>query len=372
MALRIANNVTSLNAQRNLNNTTSKVSKTMERLSSGFRINRAADDPAGLAISQKMRSQIAGLNQAIKNAETGVSMVQTAEASLTEVHDLLTTMRELVIHSANEAVNDQTMLNADQSQIDQIVSTINRIATNTEFGTLALLDGSYEVSIADGGSSSIAGQGLTADGDVHSNINKSAVFQIGASASQTVSVSISNIGASFLGTNGTQNNTGDASDSRRITHNNNLSVTRTGNTLSAATAGTGVSNRAATGNGSVQNIQDIAINLSDTVADSRVSGTTITAQDVRNDALNVISLAIGEVSDLRNSLGSFQSFNLETTIRSTQVAVENLVSAESLIRDTDMAKEMANFTKLQVLQQVNTSMLAQANTFPQAVLQLLG
>jgi len=370
MALIIANNITSMNALRNLDNTSEKMSKTMEKLSSGFRINRAADDPAGLAISQKMRSQIAGLNQATKNAETGVSMVQTAEAALTEVHDLLTTMRELVIHSANEAVNDQSMVDADQSQIDQIISTVNRIASNTAFGTLTLLNGKFEASIADGASGTIAGQGVDSDGQVQSSINKGAVFQVGASAGQTVSVTISNIGASFLGTNGTQNNTGDAADTRRITHKNNKIIARSGLTLTATT-GTGVSNNSSTGSGSVQNIQDIAVNLSDSVADARVSGSTITAQDVRNDSLNVISLAIGEVSDLRNSLGAFQSFNLETTIRSTKVAVENLTSAESLIRDTDMAKEMANFTKLQVLKQVNTSMLAQANTFPQSVLQLL-
>ncbi len=370
MALVVANNISSLNALRNLDRTATRMGRTMEKLSSGFRINKAADDPAGLAISQKMRSQIAGLNQAVKNAETGVAMVQTGEAALSEVHDLLTTMRELTIHSANEAVNDQSMLDADQAQIDQIVSTINRIASNTEFGTLNLLDGSFASAVADGGTASLAGQGVTADGTVRSTINKSAVFQIGASAGQTVSLSIGNIGASFLGTNGTQNNTGATTDTRRITHNNNVTVTRSGLTLTGS-AGTGVSNRAAVGNSSVQNVQDIAVNLTDSEADARVSGSTITAQNVRDDALQVISLAIGEISSLRNSMGAFQSFNLETTIRSTNVAIENLVNAESLIRDTDMAKEMAEFTKLQVLQQVNTSMLSQANSRPQAVLQLL-
>lgn len=142
MALRINHNITALDAWRNLTNTTRKMSNTMEKLSSGFRINRAADDPAGLVISEQFRAQIAGLNRAIQNSEGSISMIQTAEGALNEINNLLVNMRELAIHAANEGFNDMNQLVADQSEITNAIRTIDRIATNTQFGTKKLLDGS--------------------------------------------------------------------------------------------------------------------------------------------------------------------------------------------------------------------------------------
>lgn len=142
MALRINHNITALDAWRNLTNTTRKMAKSMEKLSSGFRINRAADDPAGLVISEQFRAQIAGLNRAIQNSEGSINMIQTAEGALNEINNLLVNMRELAIHAANEGFNDANQLAADQSEITNAIKTIDRIATNTQFGTKKLLDGS--------------------------------------------------------------------------------------------------------------------------------------------------------------------------------------------------------------------------------------
>ncbi|MCP4634277.1 MAG: hypothetical protein GY855_15230 [candidate division Zixibacteria bacterium] len=144
MALRINHNITALDAWRNLTMTTNSMSKSMEKLSSGFRINRAADDPAGLVISEQFRAQIAGLNAAVKNSEGSINMIQTAEGALTEINNLLVGMRELAIHAANEGFNDQNQLLADQAEITNAIKTINRIASNTQFGTKKLLDGSTD------------------------------------------------------------------------------------------------------------------------------------------------------------------------------------------------------------------------------------
>jgi len=141
MALRINNNIAAINAHRNLVNTTMNLSKSMEKLSSGYRINRAADNPAGLVISEQFRAQIAGLNQAINNSEGSINMIQTAEGALNEINNLLVSMRELAIHAANEGFNDTAQLEADQAEIDNAIKTIDRIAANTQFGTKLLLDG---------------------------------------------------------------------------------------------------------------------------------------------------------------------------------------------------------------------------------------
>jgi len=146
MSFRINHNISSLNSLRNLSNTESTISKSLERLSSGLRVTRGADDPAGLVISQNMRAQIAGIRQAIENGETATSMIQTAEGAMNEVHNLLNSVRELALHAANEGANDSVMLSADQDEIDNAIATINRIADQTQFGNKKLLDGSSGMS----------------------------------------------------------------------------------------------------------------------------------------------------------------------------------------------------------------------------------
>lgn len=270
MSLIINHNITSLNAWRNLTTTDRKMSAAMEKLSSGMRINRAADDPAGLVISEKMRAQLSGLSSAAKNVEKGINLIATAEASLDKVNSLLVKMRSLSVDSLNSAVNDTEMVAANQKELDEAVDSIDRIATKTKFGSLALLDGTFT----------------------------SKTFQVGANSGDTVTVSIGNMSKAGLSIN----------------------------SLTQITA-----------------------------------ATTLTAIDA----------AIKTVSTERGKLGATQADNLEVQLDALRVAFENLQAAESTIRDTDMTKEMAEFTKMQIMMQAGTAMLAQANQLPNNVLQLL-
>ncbi|GAV22550.1 flagellin N-terminal helical domain-containing protein [Carboxydothermus pertinax] len=271
MGLRINNNIEALNAWRALNNTSSALQKSMEKLSSGLRINRAGDDAAGLAISEKLRGQIRGLNQAVRNAQDGISLIQTAEGGLNEVHNILQRMRELAVQAANDTLTTQDR-GAIKQEIDQLAQEITRISNTTEFNTKKLLNGSV----------------------------KGMLFQIGANANQNISLTIVNIAATALSVNAL-----------------------------------GVSTAASAAN-----------------------------------AITKISNAIDTISNVRAKLGAVQN-RLEHTIANLSTAAENLTASESRIRDVDMAQEMMNFTKNQILQQAGVAILAQANQAPQAVLQLL-
>ncbi|WXR62342.1 flagellin [Peptostreptococcaceae bacterium AGR-M142] len=268
----INHNMNAINAHRRMGITTRDQSKSIEKLSSGMRINRAGDDAAGLSISEKMRAQIRGLNQASRNAQDGISLIQTAEGALDETHAILQRMRELAVQSANDTnvTEDRTAI---QSEIDQLASEITRIAENTEFNTQGLLTG-----------------GL------------SAKFHVGANSSQVISVSINNMKA--------------------------------------------------------------------TAIFSALTNISVAAQSTAEDAIAAINNAITIVSEERSNLGAFQN-RLEHTIKNLDNSAENLQSAESRIRDVDMAKEMMKMTKLNILSQASQSMLAQANQQPQNVLQLL-
>ena len=275
--MRIVNNIMAMNAHRQLVSNQNGISKSIEKLSSGLRINRAGDDAAGLSISEKMRSQIRGLRMASKNAQDGISLIQTAEGALTEVHAILQRMRELVIQAANLGTQEQEDLDALQNEIAQLIEEINGISERTEFNEKKLLDGSY------------TGQ----------------VFQIGANEGQTMSVEIGDMSAAALGVDG--------------------------------------------------------LDVSAFTGDATLIDT----------ALGNVDNAIKTVSEERSKLGAYQN-RLEHTIANLDNAAENLQAAESRIRDVDMAYEMMNFTKFQILQQASTAMLAQANLAPQSVLQLLG
>jgi flagellin len=294
--MRIVNNISAINTNRVLGATDGALGKTLEKLSSGLRINRAADDAAGLAISEKMRAQIGGMKQAIRNAQDGISFIQTAEGALNETHAILRRMRDLTVQSSNGIYNpeDKDKL---QEEFAQLREEIDRIAESTEFNTQILLDGTF----ASGGSI----------GEI--------VFQIGANAGQSIKTDIANMTASGLG----------------IT-----------TTLSIGTA-SGL---------------DITTTLS--------IGGTATANAL-SGVLGTIDAAIDIVSAERSKLGAIQN-RLEHTIANMGVTMENLAASESRIRDVDMAEEMTQFTKNQILMQSATAMLAQANMKPQAVLQLLG
>ena len=275
MGLRIQNNVEAFNAHRQLTGTAAKAAKSMEKLSSGYRINRAADDAAGLAISEKMRAQIGGLAQAQRNAQDGISLVQTAEGSLNEVHSMLQRVRDLKVQYLNDTLSSGDKA-AIVSEVTALAKEITDIGGKTEFNGITLLNGT-------GGS----GGTIT--------------FQVGANGGETVTVQTKDI----LGASGT------------------------GGIDSIATAA---------------NFD--AIGISD------------------------IDAAITNISTLRSDLGAAQN-RLEHRLNNLATYQENLVASESRIRDVDMASEMVNFTKLGILQQAGTSMLAQANQSPQSVLSLL-
>lgn len=283
MGLRINNNIAAFNAYRNLSVTDRQMSLSLEKLSSGYRINKAADDAAGLAISENLRSQIGGMNVAIRNAQDGVSVVQTAEGALSETTSILQRMRDLAVQASNGGSQDSVAQADAQTEFVQLNSELDRIADTTKFGNQSLLGGSYQ-----------------------------GVFQVG-------------------------------SESTNVNAANAITVD-----MSAAVTDAGL-----------------------TALDS--AGLATDGLDLASDAqaaIDALDAALQGVSTVRATLGAFQN-RFEHTINNLNVAIENLSASESRIRDTDMAQEMVNFTRSQILSQAGTAMLAQANSAPQSVLKLL-
>ncbi|QXG75057.1 flagellin [Modestobacter sp. L9-4] len=278
MGLSVNTNTSALNAYRNLSTTNNQMAKSLEKLSSGFRINRAADDAAGLAISEGLRSQIGGIKVAVRNTQDGISVVQTAEGGLSETTSILQRMRDLAVQAANEGGNDANSNAAMDSEGDALKLELTRIADKTTFNNVKLLDGSY---------------------------NKT--FQVGYASGDTTAVKISATSGST-----SFSSTGLAVDSIDLT------------TAAGASA-----------------------------------------------AIGAIDTAIKNVSTARANLGAIQN-RFEHTINNLNTTAENLTASESRIRDTDMAQEMTNFTRTQILTQAGTSMLAQANQSTQGILKLLG
>ena len=288
----VQHNMTAMNANRQLGITTSAQAKSSEKLSSGYRINRAGDDAAGLTISEKMRSQIRGLNKASDNAQDGVSLIQVAEGALSETHSILQRMNELATQAANDT-NTTADRNAIQSEINQLTSEIDRIQSTTQFNTMNLIDGSY-----------------TAKN-----------LQVGSLSGQAILVSIENMNATSLfgGTNDAVSSVSDVNTENLKSYNNKL---------------------------------------------------TVSSFDTAGSAMKSIQSAIALVSNQRSNLGAVQN-RLEHTIANLDNISENTQSAESRIRDTDMAEEMVNYSKNNILAQAGQSMLAQANQSTQGVLSLL-
>ncbi len=267
----VQHNLTAMNSNRQLGITTDLQAKSAEKLSSGYRINRAGDDAAGLTISEKMRSQIRGLNKASTNAQDGVSLIQVAEGALNETHSILQRMNELATQAANDT-NTTLDRDAIQSEIDQLTSEIDRIRSTTQFNTMNLLDGTF------------TGKKL----------------QVGSLSGQYISISITNMNASTLG----------------------------------------------------------------------VSGLKVSSYSAAGSAMDAIQKAINSVSEMRSTLGALQN-RLEHTIANLDNISENTQAAESRLRDTDMAEEMVEYSKNNILAQAGQSMLAQANQSNQGVLSLI-
>ena len=393
MALSINTNVAALNAYRNLNTTQNDLSKSLEKLSSGFRINRAADDAAGLAISEGMRSQIGGIKMGVRNAQDGISLVQTAEGALNETHSILQRMRDLSVQAANSGgLNTEAKTNI-QTEIKQLNSELSRIADTTKFNGKALLSGAYTGSFQVGANVGetidvAVGQNMSALGLKTSGLDVSApegagyikgLAQLSTTAPAALAAGVIGAAGSWTAATRTLTFTVDGGANQLVDvtgvtdgaglaaaiNTANLGVTAkwdgagAGLTLGSAKAFTAVAGGAGApvlGTVAAATVPQIAAN------DLLASGA--------NKAITAIDSAITKVSTTRSDLGAVQN-RFEHTINNLNVAVENLTASESRIRDTDMASEMISFTRSQILSQAGTAMLAQAKSIPQGVLQLL-
>jgi len=387
--MRINHNINALNSWRNITMTNMDMSKTLERLSSGLKINRAGDDAAGLAISEKMRGQIKGLEMAVKNAQDAISLIQTAEGALTEVHSILQRMRELAVQASSDT-NTDVDRNQIQAELDQLREEIDRISRTTEFNTKKLLDGKLEgfrfnadIKVVTGGNIDVKASGA---GTVLEGTYVIEVGQLSGGVSSQIDVRVVHIGS-----DGQIQNTAVVSISAGQVTVGGVVFTWTSNTFnigqfggalplnevidSAVVRVEGVytsnnqlifqigSNEGHNMIAGIDNMSAAALGLS-------TSTLKVTDQNSAERTIMVIDAAIHRVSTARAALGAIQN-RLEHTIANLGVAAENLTAAESRIRDADMAKEMMQFTKQQILLQSSMSMLAQANAQPQQVLQLM-
>lgn len=282
----INHNMSAANANRNLGVRGDEVAKNMEKLSSGLRINKAGDDASGLAVSEKLRSQVRGLNQATKNIQNGISFIQTSEGYLQETQDILHRIRELAVQSANGIYSNEDRMQI-QVEVSQLVDEVNRIASHAQFNGMNILTGSFGRAAATGAKM---------------------FFQVGANMDQRKQMYVGTMTAQALGLQNSQGNQGMIS---------------------------------------------------------------ISTPDVSNQAIGLVDTALRMVSKQRADLGAYQN-RFEMAYKGVAIAAENLQASESRIRDVDMASEMVEYVKNQILAQANTAMLAQANTKSQGVMQLLG
>nr|WP_214817436.1 flagellin [Exiguobacterium sp. s59] len=371
----INHNLNSMNAHRNMSFNTTQTGKAMEKLSSGLRINRAGDDAAGLAISEKMRGQIRGLDQASRNAQDGISLIQTAEGALNETHSILQRMEELTTQAANGTLQTEDRT-AISDELTQLNSEIDRISESTKFNGKNLLDGTFGVQLAT--------SGLQVGSDGVTSIDIS-----GAAASTTFTITSGGAGNYVLadGAGNTQSvtladNTAGVLNFDKLGVKISVNGTQTAAGIAATTSGGGAAGTVITGAQQAVDIQigantgtaerlGISISKMDSSATSlNTSSISVVDSASARTAIDVVQAAVNKVSAERSKLGANQN-RLEHTINNLNVGAENLQAAESRIRDVDMAKEMMNFTKNNILNQAAQAMMAQSNQQPQAVLQLL-
>ena len=377
MAQTINTNISSLNAQRNLNSSQSSLAMSMQRLSSGLRVNSAKDDAAGLAIAERMNTQVRGLNVAARNANDGISLAQTAEGALGKVSDMLQRMRELAVQSAN-ATNSNADRGALDAEVQQLKSEIDRVATTTSFNGRKILDGTFTNQTFQVGANSGEAISVAAIADV-----KTASLGTSTRASLN-SVAITSLSTAALtsAANMTVNGTaiGALGAAATVTDRANQLVTAI-NTVSATT---GVTAFIDTASNSIQLNSAANITLAEgttttaffgTLTATAAATTGISSVDVLSSgsaslSLGTIDTALDAVNTARGTLGALQS-RFETAIGNIQVTAENLSAARGRIMDADFAAETANLSRAQILQQAGTAMVAQANQLPQQVLTLL-
>ena len=401
MGMVVRSNIMALNANRQLGLNNSQVSKSLEKLSSGYKINRAGDDASGLAISEKMKAQIKGLETASANSQDGISLVQTAEGALTEVHDMLNRMVELAGKAANGTIDNETDRAALQKEMNALLDEIDRIADSTDFNGIKLPNGDLagmQITNPTAGLALNHTAGSTGTNDKYEidlaglAFDKDGVVTVAiGDKSYDIDVTTSTDGSAFASALKDAINADKPTDSAAGDYTASVSgttLTLTSAKQAAATDGviasismTGKADDAGltlqigdTGDDfnkvtvTIQNMDSTSLGL-DTLRD-----TGIMTQDAASAALDLVkngaNSAINTVSSVRADLGAMQN-RLEHTINNLDVATENMESANSRIRDTDMAKEMMEYTKQNVLTQAAQAMLAQANQQPQSILQLL-
>ncbi|RHW75957.1 flagellin [Colwellia sp. RSH04] len=322
MALYVNTNVSSLNAQRQLTNTGGKLDTSFQRLSSGLRINSAKDDAAGLQISDRLQSQINGLNQGNRNANDGISLAQTAEGAMDEMTSMFQRVRTLAQQSSNGSNTDEDRL-AIQEEIRSLMAEVNRVASDTTFGGQNLLDGSYDAS-----------------------------FQVGADAVQTIGFSMKDVG-------GTVNGSMSANGGFTLSGIAGVASNVTGSGLTTLAAGVSAISGAA-----IAGTDDFATRF-------KATGISVSSQGNAQFVLAGMDSLIAVVDKKRAELGAVQN-RFQSTIRNQSNIAENLSAAKSRIKDADFAAETASLTRNQILQQASQTILSQANQRPQAALSLLG
>lgn len=387
MGMVVRSNIMAVNAQRQLGMNNSQVGKALEKLSSGYRINRAGDDASGLAISEKMKAQIKGLDTASLNSQDGISLVQTAEGALTEVHNMLNRMAELATRAAN-GINEDSNRASLQKEVAKLQEEIDRISEGTNFNNLKLLDGSQTYAgnkalIGKGTANgvmglSVEGGNLSANDTITVNISADSVGKITVTASDnTVVFTTTQTGKGFYSITADVSKVTDESVKKAwagVTINFSVDQASTDGNYKAGqqqfAAGENKSMQLQIGD-TADSFNQLKVSIgSMSSAALGVDKVDISSQDGAAKAIDVIRNAIDRVSSQRASLGATQN-RLEYTINNLDTASENLQSANSRIRDTDMAKMMMEYTKMNVLTQSAQAMLAQANQQPQSVLQLL-
>ena len=419
MGLRINQNIAAQNAYRNLSITDNQLAKSLEKLSSGFRINRAADDAAGLSISEGLRAQIGGLKVAVRNAQEGVSVVQTAEGALTEVHAILQRMRDLAVQASNTGSQNAEARQAAQLEFNQLVDELNRIGSTTSFGKSKLLDGTFGNTAASlAGAITGAQSGVTissanntftisaagtsfqkADGtyaapaaDIVVTIadgtyTSAGAYQIALQnaldsaltaegfAAGTVKAIVTDTGAGVWRVELSSDRALQDSDNDGIPEGAQFVIAAGGSAPGLDFAADTASTTTGVGGGIFQVGANNEAAAQIRISIGRVDATSlgVATLDLVNNAgaaIDALDAAIQQVSSQRAVLGAYQN-RFEHTINNLNVAIENLSASESRIRDTDMAQEMVQFTRAQILAQAGTAMLAQANLAPQSVLALL-
>jgi len=396
MGLSVITNVAALAATHSLARTSAAMDTSLERLSSGYRINRAADDAAGLEISEGLTSQIGGMQQAIRNAQDGKSVVETADGALGESTAILQRMRVLAVQAANTGVLNQTALADVQKEMSQLKAQLDHIAATTTFNGTPLLDGSYlgtfqvgpdvgdtrTISIGntqagmDTRGLGVSTVDVTTSVDIPATVVPAVSDQPGPPAAATMTLAGDYVGAGFANTftslDGTITYNGKTFDLGSVDYTGAVTptdyLTALGNSAAAAL---GTSPSAFVGTATGLNFTGDVPAAGSTDADAALLTPEYTGKSGASAAIPLIDQAIARISTTRADLGAFEK-RLEHTVARLGVAIANTSASDSRIRDTDMAGEMANFSRIQVLTQAGSAMLAQANQSTQSILKLLG